>query len=193
MANIRIYRLPKTTDVVELEAQSKPMRIARLKSLRQDPASFISKYEDEVDQPQEFWHGRLSPDDCQHFVAVAAQSNDSTPTEFKAFMVVLSPKATSEQHGIPTYQLAAFWVDPEVRGQKIGSRIVDESIRWLREDVRLHGWTQARYQLHVAPDNHRAIRLYDRLGFSAIIKTDEEDDDSFEGRFVEMRMNIDVT
>jgi ribosomal protein S18 acetylase RimI-like enzyme len=107
-------------------------------------------------------------------------------------MVVLASSAPTEEQNVPTYELAAFWVDPDMRGQKVGSRIVEESIRWIREDASKNGWKQTRYQLNVKPENHRAINLYNRLGFSFVNKSNESDSSAEDG-LVKMSMNINVS
>lgn len=195
MTDIRVYRLPKTTDPTLLETQSRPMRLARLKSLRLDPQAFKSKYEDEFTQPPEFWLNRLRTENCQHFVAVASPQDDPKGVEYKAFMVVLaaSASASTEEHDLPSYVLAAFWVDPDMRGQKVGSKIVEESIRWIREDARKHGWKRIQYQLEVRPSNRRAIHLYDRLGFSFVKEDSEEDAAAAEDCLTKMGMSIDIS
>lgn len=192
MADITIYRLPKTTDLQVLIALSRPMRIARLRSLQEDPESFKSKYEDEIEQPLEFWLNRLKPEDCQHFVATTTPPDDPENVEFKAFMVVISESVSDKKHNIPTYFLAAFWVASELRGQRVGTRVVEESIRWVKEDAKMKGWTRICYRLAVAPNNRRVLNLYNRLGFSMVSKGSEEDDDGFEDDFFEMRMSIDI-
>lgn len=187
MADIRIYRLPKTTDPTVLEAQSRSMRVARLRSLQSDPQSFKSRYEDEILQPTAFWHDRLKPENVQHFVAISSSTEDTETPEYKAFMVVIADDIKG-QHDVLSYFLGAFWVDPETRNQKIGSRIVDASIIWLKNEARARGWTQVHYRLNVAPDNHRAISLYKRLGFE-IVEKQQRDDDGF----LSMAMTIDVS
>lgn len=190
MADVKIYRLPKTTDSELLAAQSGPMRNARLRSLQEDAASFKSKYEDEVGQPPEFWLNRLRPENCQHFVATTDPWDGIENTEFKAFMVVLTEDLASKKHNIPTYMLAAFWVAQEVRGQNVGSRMIEESVQWIKEDARWNCWPRVRYRLGVEPNNHRAIKLYSRTGFSVVSIGSEEDDDRFDDGFFEMRMSI---
>lgn len=190
MTTINIFRLPKSVDPDVLLAQSIPMRAARLRSLHEDAASFKSKYEDEIRQPREFWLNRLRPDDCQHFIATMSQETSPQGVEYKAVMVVLTEDISNKKHQIPTYLLAAFWVAQEIRGQKVGSRLVEESIRWIKEDAKVKGWSEVRYHLGAEPNNHRAVKLYTRLGFCMVNKGSVEDDDPFEDDFLQMRMSI---
>ena len=50
-------------------------------------------------------------------------------------------------------------VDPAARGKKIGPQLLGEMIRLLRER------SAARIFLEVRPDNHSAVRLYEKAGF----------------------------
>lgn len=146
MDNISIVRFPKSEDTEVLIKQSRPMRIARLKSLKSDPTHFYSKFENESNQDTEFWLNRLRPRHVQHFVAVCSEKPIEktealvldAATEFKGFAVVvneyeaeLAEKTTegatapeSITNDLPTYFLAAMWVDTSLRGHGIGSRII---------------------------------------------------------------------
>jgi ribosomal protein S18 acetylase RimI-like enzyme len=52
-----------------------------------------------------------------------------------------------------------MWVDPSVRGEGIGRRLVDEVLRWAGTT----GFAPIRLRLTVS--NDAAIRLYERCGF----------------------------
>lgn len=187
MDKITIVRFPKSADTEVLMKQSRPMRIARLKSLQSDPTHFYSKFENESNQDTEFWLNRLRPGHVQHFVAVCSEKPIEKPddlvldaaTEFKGFAVVvneyeaeLAERAKegevayeSSTRDLPTYFLGAMWVDTSVRGQGIGSRIIQESIAWIKEDARTKGWPKVRYRTTALHGNDRAANLYRSLGF----------------------------
>lgn len=179
MTNTIIYRLPKSNDIDELTAQMRPMKEARLRSLKQDPEKFYSRYENEVDQPAEFWIDRLRPKNVQHFVAVAVKGKPQwelevvdEQTQFMAFMVVIKEfedvLANAEDEGakLPTYFLAAVWVDSSLRGHGVGSRMIQQSIEWIKEDASEHGLQKVRYRLAAIEGNDRAVELYIKLGFA---------------------------
>lgn len=212
MSNVRIYRLPKSEDLNVLATQSRPLRIARLKSLQADPTSFYSKYENEVNQDREFWLDRLRPKFVEHFAAVISDTNhhsdgllaiDDT-TEFPAVGVVineyeeeLADAAQSDNNlqnekgeTLPAYLLAALWVDRSIRGQGVGSRMINESIAWVREDAKNRGWPKVRYRVTALHDNNRAMKLYESLGFHVDrVKLQGQDKDDV---FTEMSMILDI-
>jgi len=59
----------------------------------------------------------------------------------------------------PWGRIYALAVDPGARGNKIGRQLLTEMITTLRQ----HG--AARIYLEVRPDNHPAVRLYEKCGF----------------------------
>ncbi|KAK5947131.1 hypothetical protein PMZ80_001278 [Knufia obscura] len=189
MPSILVCQLPKSDDIDVLKAQMKPMKEVRLRSLKQDPESFCSRYENEVDQPDEFWIDRLRPKHVHHFVAIAVEEGMSQEglavmdeqTEFLAFMVVVN-EHTSQftvdkgENELPIYSLSALWVDPLLRGQGIGSKIVRRSIDWIKKHASEHNLQKARYRLAAKAGNDRATKLYTNLGFSVVpVRLNEEE------------------
>jgi len=67
---------------------------------------------------------------------------------------------------LPKYFLGVVWVDPLMRGQGIGSKIIKESIDWIKQDARANSLLRVRYRLAAMEGNDRAVALYTRLGFS---------------------------
>ena len=192
-----IHHLAKSTDDEVLKLQSRPMRLARLKSLQTDPTHFTSKYEHEVKQEEEFWLARLRPAHVQHF-AVLTTDNDQTDstcilfddsTVFHGFMVVTNEyeeETTDAANAgrlvdqkvmdeIPTYFMAAFFVDQVLRSQGIGSRIIQASIDWVRKDGKAKGWPRVRYRVTALQGNDRAVGLYLRNGFKVDITNKQGD------------------
>lgn len=187
---IHIWRFPKPKDLTQLQIQAQATREIRLRSLKLDPEKFYSKHDDEVKQALDFFMGRLRPDWVEHFVAT--EVTDQTKLDqkgnpildensiFEAILVMINENAKEEekrsgdndpsaaQECLPTYSLAAIWVDPEHRGYKLGSRMISESLRWLREDALQRGWKRVLCQLAVKPSNEAAIRLYHRFGFEVV-------------------------
>lgn len=215
MANVTIYRLPKTEDSQILATQSRPLRLARLQSLQFDAQSFSSKYDDEVKQPEgsDFWLNRLRPKHVQHFVAVQSDGSSALgqtlpidqSTEFKGVLVLINEyeekleenanmgvtsQAISEDE-LPNLFLGAFWVDGGLRGQGIGARMVNDSIVWLVEDARSKNWPKIRYRVTVKKSNDGAIKLYKKLGFSRIEDDKRRVHDESDG-FIELSMIIDT-
>lgn len=212
MSNIRIYRLPKSEDLDVLKTQSRPLKIARLKSLKEDPANFYSKYENEINQNQEFWLDRIRPRFVEHFTAVISDTNGSSDetltiddkTEFISVGVVINEYeeelADAAQAGTtlqvqpsektPVYFLGVLWVDKSLRGQGVGSRMINESIAWIKEDAKSRGWPKVRYRVTALDGNARAIKLYQSLGFDIDrVKVQGQDPDDV---FTDMSMVLDI-
>lgn len=185
---VHIWRLPKTSDLTELQTQAKATREVRLRSLKLDSEKFYSKYEDEVKQPLDFFVDRLKPAWVEHFVAAvvgdqAMFDEQHAPradeyNKFEAILVMINEHAKGEEGAtlrqsgfnvaegyLPTYSLAAVWVAPEYRGQRLGSEMIAKSLGWLKEDAIKRGWRRARCQLGAKPTNGDAIRLYRRFDF----------------------------
>jgi ribosomal-protein-alanine N-acetyltransferase len=62
----------------------------------------------------------------------------------------------------PWGRIYALAVDPAVRGRSMGSQLLNEMVRLVRERG------AARVFLEVRTDNHTAVRLYENAGFAAI-------------------------
>lgn len=54
--------------------------------------------------------------------------------------------------------IKSLYVSPEAQGQGVGSKLFNEALKWLEAD-------EYEVILHVVTANHRAIALYERLGF----------------------------
>ena len=61
---------------------------------------------------------------------------------------------------IPWGRIYAIAVDPTVRGKKLGQRLMHEMMAQLQEKG------AAKIFLEVRADNHAALRLYEKLGFT---------------------------
>ena len=189
---IFIRRLPKSNDIEVLKAQMRPLKEVRLRSLELDPQNFYSKYENEIKQPDNFWIDRMRPEYVQHFVAVSAETGADADTideqtKFTSFLVVVREYNVSEDQAdvgqkaeLPKYFLGVVWVDPLMRGQGIGSKIIKESIDWIKQDARANSLLRVRYRLAAMEGNDRAVALYTRLGFSIdqAKRTDEAETDT---------------
>lgn len=197
-----VYRLPKSEDDEVLKIQSRPMKLIRLKSLQLDPASFHSKYDVEVKYEQELWLSRLRGKHVQHFVLMSVDDThdekreiplDDT-TEFLGVMVVINEYeeesvaqtksgkvADSNSWSVPTYFLGYLYVDSSLRSQGLGTKIIKESIAWIKEDARSKDWPSVRYRVTAMHGNDRAVNLYVRNGFKvdSIGKHGDDSDDVY--------------
>jgi len=128
------------------------VRRVRLAALKDTPDWFWSAYEEEVDKPESWW---------RDFIELGAWF---IAYETDRPVGVAAAIAGPELHESDR-QLISMWVAPEVRGQGIGTQLVEAVKAWARESgVR-------ELQLEVTEGNGDAARLYERCGFRATGRT----------------------
>lgn len=119
-------------------------RDVRLRALADAPHAFGSTLEEWENASEERWRARLELPGSHNLVAYV----DGEPVGMAT--------------GAPfqgTYELISMWVAPEVRGRGVGDALVEEILRWAREQ----GASELR--LDVKEHNLSAIALYVRHGF----------------------------
>ncbi|WP_437968227.1 GNAT family N-acetyltransferase [Sorangium sp. So ce260] len=119
-------------------------RDVRLRALADAPYAFGSTLEEWQNASEERWRARLELPGSHNLVAYV----DGEP-------VGMATGAPFEG----TYELISMWVAPEVRGRGVGDALVEEILRWAREQ----GARELR--LGVKEHNLSAISLYLRHGF----------------------------
>jgi ribosomal protein S18 acetylase RimI-like enzyme len=130
-------------------------RDVRLASLSDAPGAFGARHADWVGASEERWRSRLTD---VPFTVVAR-------SEGRGVGVVSG--APSESH----VELISMWVAPDHRGTGLAGRLLDE----------VSSWASARGQgtcLMVRDDNTRAIRAYERAGFTDLGVPDDWPDDA---------------
>ncbi|KAL2423419.1 hypothetical protein ABEF95_008480 [Exophiala dermatitidis] len=184
MATFSIVTLPTPApDHNTLLEYSSRLKELRLKSLRQDPDSFISNYASESQQPQEFWLDRLSESGVTHLVVVrrdpgtAKLDNDSNllDGQWVGFAVLLTPDRDASEdidHDPPEYNLMALYIDSDFRGQGLGKRLVQASVDTIRSHRAANDRVSAPCIITVRHGNDQALALYQKMGFSIIEPND---------------------
>lgn len=122
-------------------------RHLRLSALRDAPDAFARRYDDEADEPESFWRGRLTSSAVANIVALREDR--------ELGIVVAAPY--SDRAG--ALGLFSMWVVPAGRGQGIGDLLIDRVVALARER------SFERVSLDVADDNAHALALYRRHGF----------------------------
>jgi ribosomal protein S18 acetylase RimI-like enzyme len=150
---------PGTSDLVVRRIRPEDWDIARslrLRGLADAPDAFTRTYQEESVQPDAFWIDR----------AAAACSGNRRAT-FLAFNGHLPAGiATGIVDDDDQPQLVSMWVDPALRGRRLGESLVNAVVQWALDD----GFK--RLLLWVSEDNDPAIRLYQRVGFQPTNRTD---------------------
>lgn len=123
------------------------LRTLRLRALQDSPDAFARTLDEEEDQPESFWRGRLATPSVVTLVAVDEGADVGLVT------------------GLPwdgepdAFGLVGMWVAPEARGRGAG----DLLIVGLVVEARERGFR--RLLLEVGDHNAPAIRLYERHHF----------------------------
>lgn len=131
-------------ELVRLDADGwRHFRDVRLASLAESPGAFGSRHADWVDAPEERWRSRLT--DVP--LTIVARSGD---------------RSVGVVSGVPAgghVELISMWVSPEHRGTGLAGRLIDGVVAWATS-LGLDTF------LMVRDDNPRAIRAYERAGFT---------------------------
>ncbi len=121
-------------------------RALRLGALGESPDAFWTRLDDERDQPDSFWQGRMG----------GAVNLIATCDGVDAGLAVVARLRDCPADG----GLFSVWVAPTARGLGVGERLTRAAIEVAREQ----GF--GRLVLEVSDHNAPAIRLYARLGFA---------------------------
>lgn len=120
-------------------------RDVRLAALLDAPTAFGSTYESHVERTERQWRDRLDP------------SNGMACLSMLGDRVVGMAAGYPEGDGVVA--LISMWVSPDARGRGVGDALVDEVVRWARDQ---HAEA---VELWVTRGNDVAERLYARHGF----------------------------
>ena len=124
------------------------LRELRLRALADAPDAFGATFEEESADPDAAWQRRTERPDGIMIVAVADDGR----------FVGLASGGPAE--GFPdSAGIYGMWVDPAVRGQRVGERLIAAIVPWAEAQ----GY--ARIGLGVTIGNDAAVALYERLGF----------------------------
>jgi ribosomal protein S18 acetylase RimI-like enzyme len=199
MSSFSVDILPNpAADHETLVQYSARLKALRLRSLREDTNAFISKYESEVSEPDDFWLDRLKFDRAFHLIlgrhGAPESPKDLMQKEWVGFVVIIAPsRAGVESIGQPAaaeWEMAALYIQPELRGQGLGKRLVEATIEYVKEHGLVDGKTTPSCVTSVRHGNERALELYQRLGFRII---DSNEHVEKEGRsYLTTRLKIDV-
>ena len=145
-----------------VEAGDGPLvRRVRLRALAADPASFGSTHEREAAYADEQWEEWAAGDAVGDESATLLALGGGEPVG-----IVAASRDETERH---VFGIFAMWVAPELRGEGLGRRLLDEIEAWIVS----RGGTVA--QLSVTSAATAARRLYERAGY-------EPDDRAAESR-----------
>jgi ribosomal protein S18 acetylase RimI-like enzyme len=138
-------------------AEAPALRNLRLAALASDPLAFGSEVARETAFPPEHWIERASEgaEDPEHPVWVAEIAAGTLVGMIGAF-----PDAGR-------FHLWGMWVAPELRGHRLGARLLDAALQWIAAQH-----PSSEVLLDVNPSQEAALRLYQRRGFVATGRTE---------------------
>ena len=125
------------------------LRDVRLRALHEAPDAFATRFEEASARPPEYWEDwARAPVEEQ--VTVVAVDGERWVGIVSGWVLEDRPRRV---------WLARLWVDPDVRGEGIGLRLIEAIAEWGRERGR------ATVDLSVTANNTAAAALYARAGF----------------------------
>lgn len=120
------------------------LRELRLRALAADPEAAFYDRDTEAAWPAAYWDEWAAGEDRVMFVAVQGE----------AWLAMAGCVLRGR-----TLDATGMWVDPAVRGHRLGERLIDAIVAWGRER------DADRMEFAVTETNAVAIALYSRLGF----------------------------
>ncbi|KIW95384.1 uncharacterized protein Z519_03968 [Cladophialophora bantiana CBS 173.52] len=199
MSFFSIHTLPSPAlDHNTLLEYSSRLKALRLRSLKEDAKSFISRYESEVAEPEEFWLDRLRDDRATHLILVRhnalAQESTLLGHQWVGFVVIIAPnrKKVDEagRSSSAEWHMAALYVEPEVRDQGLGKRLVRATIDYIRTNSSSEHDESPCCLTSVVHGNDNALDLYQRLGFRIIHPNEEVEKEGRKYLATTLRMEV---
>jgi len=130
------------------------LRAVRLRALTESPGAFASTLEEERDLPEQEWDARAAAGAAgTETVVFLALSAGDAPVGMAGGRVRDEPGVIS---------LWGMWVDPAVRGARLGARLVDAVGEWARSRG------AQTFRLGVMDDAPEAVLFYERVGFTRL-------------------------
>lgn len=181
MVSFSVHSLPRPApDHDTLVAWSARLKDLRLKSLKSDADSWISTYESEVGQPEEFWLSRLQATRACHLVLVRdgppghGIDTEALPLlqgDWVGFVVIIGPEPSNmgkSGSASSEYLMSALFIDAELRGYGLGKRLVQEAMTTVRHDALMNKLTAPYCTTSVRHGNDHALKMYQKLGFRIV-------------------------
>ena len=125
-------------------------RKLRLRALKEEPTAFTSSWAEEIEKSEEDWKERMRSPLVRMFCAV----RDGHVLGMAGCLFEAKKKKRHKA------TLIAVYVEPESRGQGLGRKLTEATLKAAFEDPRITS-----VKLSVTNGNSSAIRLYKGMGF----------------------------
>ncbi|KAK5053968.1 hypothetical protein LTR84_001930 [Exophiala bonariae] len=191
-----IHTLPKLDQAdTTFQEFSRRLKNLRLQSLKADPDKWVSIYDSEVNQPDDFWWNRLQDSQAIHHILVKNTSESDGPDsksvllagEWVGFVVIIVPDAENKS---PEYLMNALYIDTQARGIGLGKRMVRQVIDTVRKHETKAGQAPPFCTASVRHGNDSALALYRKLGFRVVNADGIAEKEGRKYRTIEIRYDI---
>lgn len=163
-----------------------------MKALQLDQGSWISRYENEIDQPPEFWWNRLRAPGVIHHVLVANAENDKSSIQYLldgqwiGFVVTTRPDSDKES----VYYVAAVYIDPDFRGRGLGKVLMHEVLNTVKDEASKADQPSPSCTIGALHGNEAAVGLYQKMGFQVTDPDEIVERDGFTYHATAMRLDL---
>lgn len=130
----------------------------RLEALKEEPAAFLSSYEEKVKSPEENWRKKLGETDVMLF----AELNGKLVGMVAAFR----EKDQKIRH---ITRITSVYVNKNYRGKGIGRLLLDKVLEEIKKNLEVK-----KIKIEVSESQVAAYQLYKKLGFREIGRTQKE-------------------
>jgi GNAT superfamily N-acetyltransferase len=127
------------------------LRDIRLRALADSPGAFGETFAAAATRPEDSWHDRAARSSAGNETVLYVAEEDEQWKGLAAGWL---------EDDVPgDVELVSMWVDPSIRGRRIGQRLVDAVVDWAleRQAIQVRLW--------VTEGNTPAVTLYERCGF----------------------------
>ncbi|KAK9358936.1 hypothetical protein V1504DRAFT_253928 [Lipomyces starkeyi] len=160
--SVSIKRLPRSfPEFEQLRAVKDKFRTLRLHALKTAAENFSSRYEVEVEFPDQKWYDRLQNPKAATFIAVMASKFD-----VEEETVITGDK---EPESLRVFVVNSFFVHENYRRRKIGVELLRAAEKYAEKKMNeMEGQYIGVLCLTSNPKNETALRLYMGMGFERV-------------------------
>ncbi|KAK9482820.1 hypothetical protein V1527DRAFT_315375 [Lipomyces starkeyi] len=161
--SVTIKRLPRSfPEFEQLRAVKDKFRTLRLHALKTAAENFSSRYEVEVESPDQKWYDRLQNPKAATFIAVMASKFDVEVEE----TVIIGDK---EPESLRVFVVNSVFVHENYRSRKIGVELLRAAEKYAEKTMNeMEGQYIGVLCLTSNPKNETALRLYMGMGFERV-------------------------
>lgn len=150
----------------------------RLDALKKDPQAFGASYEEEINEPDQYWQEKLEESigkDSKEVFVVAKEQDE--------YVGMLG----SEEANEGKWFIKAVYVKPEHRGKGIANKLLENMLSALKSRNSIK-----EIELKVSAEQVAAVNLYKKYGFEIMDTVDQELGDGKEHEVYLMKLKHEI-